>query len=344
MEDNIVEVSEPISSEPAQVAPVPEAPAPKEAATGLDALKEKITSEKPAPEAPSEEELPKAAAPAYKAREKFKVMDQEHDVPAWLKPMMKDAESEKQVIELLEKAQGLESVKTERANVRKERDNFKQELTHVQGSIKNVRTAYQRGDIDHFLSLLQIPQERMLQWALDKVNYSQLPPEQKQVFDERTTAQRQAWELEQKTLAQEQSFNEHVSTTKRMLLDSGLERPEVKAFADAYNAKLGKADAFKEEVIAMGELAWAQSNGKEDLTPDQAIERVLGKWKNFIEIKPAGAAVTQTEAPQVVPEGQPNVIMPKATVIPNVQGRTSSPMKSKPRSIADLKKLSEQFN
>jgi hypothetical protein len=282
------------------------------------------------------------APPAYKPREKFKVMDKEHEVPAWLKSMMKDADTEKQAIELLEKAYGLDSVKEERVSARKERDQFKTELTGIQTAIGEVRAAYQRGDIDMFLDKLQIPQERMLQWALDKVNYSQLPPEQQRVLDERREAQRKAYDAEKRVGTYEQQIHEQARQAKTMLLEAGLARPDVSTFAQAYDSRVGKPGAFKAEVAATGELAWIQSQGKVDLSPEQAIEQVMQKWRPFLGAAPSVPG-TQPGPTQVASETgtQPNATA-KPSVIPNVQGKSQSPLKSKPRSIADLKKLRDQ--
>lgn len=287
-----------------------------------------------------------AAAAAYKARDKFKVMvlgsdeQKEHEVPPLLRGIMKDAESEKQVIELLEKAYGLEPVKASRAEIRKERDTFKSDLGNIQRSIAEVRNTFQRGDIDGFLDKLEIPHDRMLQWALDKVNYSQLPPEQQRIFDERRDAQRRAYTAEQQAQTYESQLQETNRRAKTELLNAGLARPDVKAFADAYDTKVGKPGSFFSEVAQTGNNAWIQSNGTVDLSPEQAIEQTLAKWRNFIQVESAPAQVTAGQAASQSGPGTQATSQAKAAVIPNVQGGSQSPMKSKPRSVADLKKLS----
>lgn len=292
------------------------------------------------------------AAPAYKPRDKFKVrvfnpekvdelVQKEESVPEFLKPLMKDAESEKQVMDLLERAYGIDSVKGERAHVKKERDHFRNEFTKIQGSVAELRTIYQRGDLDLFLDKLSIPHERMLQWALDKVNYSQLPPEQQRVIDERRDAQRKAYAAEQRMGTYEAQLYEQQRQAKSMLLDAGLARPEVSTFAAAFDAKVGKPGAFRLEVAAVGEQAWNQSEGKVDLTPEQAIEQAMTKWKPFIGEAQAAQAPTAAAAGSQSGAGTKPTTTAKPAVIPNVQGRPSSPMKSKPRSIEDLKKLAK---
>lgn len=324
------EVTEPVSTPAAQVQE-PVTPAASEPAQVQDSSTEG-------------EEAP--AAPAFKGRDKFKVMvygtdeQKEHDVPEWLKSTIKDAASEKEVISLLEKAYGLEPVKASRAAVTKERDAIRAEHQKITQTVADVRQTYQRGDIDAFLQKLAIPQERMLQWALDKVNYSQLPTEQQRVLDERTEAQRKAWAAEQQTTTLGQQLQEQTRQAKQVLLQSSLARPDVKSFADSYDARAGKQGAFFEEIRATGELAWLQSQGKIDLTPDQAIEQVMKKWGAFVQ--PSGqpqVAQTPPSASQASSQGGAGTPQSKPAVIPNLQGRASSPMKSGVRSLDDLKKL-----
>lgn len=286
---------------------------------------------------------PEAVAPSYKARDKFKVMvfgsdeQKEHDVPDWLKPLMKDAASEKQVMSLLEKAYGLEPVMQSRTQVRQERDKYKQDFGGLQKSINEVRTAYQRGDIDQWLEKMSVPKERMLQWALDKVNYSQLPLEQQRILDERQDAQRRAHSAEQDREGYMSQMQEQARQTKMMLLTAGLARPDVKTFSDEFDAKVGKPGSFYQEVVAAGELAWMQSGGKVDLTPEQAIEQALTKWRTFLP--------PSTQAAPAPVAGQPGVVLPsgeRASTLPNISGRTSSPVKAGPKSLDDLRKLKAQ--
>lgn len=347
MELENIEVTTPV--ETPQVAETPAvAPAAKETPTpaqGLDRLAAAQPKEAPLGESedPGEGETP--ATPSYKAREKFKVMvygsdeQKEHEVPAFLKGLMKDEASEKEVISLLEKAYGLEPVKQARAAIAKERDQVRGEFSKIQSTIQDVRQSYQRGDIDAFLEKLAIPQERMLQWALDKVNYSQLPPDQQRVLDERKLAERRAYAAEQQNMSMEQHIQEQSRQAKQVLLQSSLTRPDVNTFAQSFDTQAGKAGAFFEEVRATGELAWIQSNGKVDLTPDQAVEQVMNKWRKFLP-----AATASVPGTQPAPQAAAPVIVntPKPAVIPNVQGRSSSPMKAGVRSLDDLRKLSAQ--
>lgn len=329
-----------------------ETPAASEGSGATDSGAEAPATEgEPTPGEQTDEEKALAAAEqTFKPRDKFKVMvhgsdeQKEHDVPKWLKDAIKDPATEKEAIELLEKAFGLDPVKASRQEIRVERDTVKAELSKVTSSISDLRRTYARGDIDSFLQKLAIPQERMLQWALDKVNYSQLPPDQQRILDERQEAQRQAWAAEQQLSQVSEQSSEQIRQARQMMLTSSLARPEVKSFADSFDAKAGKPGSFFEKVVLAGQTAWNQSQGKVDLSPEQAIEQVMKEWGPFLQHQASSATGTPSGAAGAGAGKAAVIAAPAAKpgVIPNVQGKSSSPMKAKPRSLDDLKKLSEQ--
>lgn len=328
-------------SSPSETPTPTETPAAAPAVTETPAPAEGAPAETPAPaptEPPAEGEEPATPA-AFTPREKFKAWREEHEVPKWIRDIVKDSDTEQKAIQLLEKATGLDLMKPKFEEAKQELGTVRGQHDQLLGYAQDLRTTFQRGDIDLWLQKLAIPEERMLQWALDKVQYSQLPPDQRRVLDERLEAQRKAYQLEQQVGTQEQQVLEQQRATLTLRLDSGLARPEVQTFAEAFNAVAGRPDAFREEVIAAGQLAWNQSQGKTTLTPDQAIQVVLDKYKNFVAPKQPEASPGQA-APG------PKLVAPTSSApstIPNVQGKAASPMKTQPSSIDDLRKLGKEF-
>jgi hypothetical protein len=304
-------------------------------------------------EDPEKPEGDAPAAPQFTPKGKFKVrqfdpakldelIQKEVDVPELFKALMKDEKTEKEVLDILERAYGIDAIKGERAHVKKELTEVRNQLGSMKEGVQELRAMYQRGDLDLFFDKLAIPHERVLQWALDRVNYSQLPPEQQRIFDERRDAQRQAYEAEKRASLTQTQSSEQIRHATSLLLDAGLARPETQSVAEIYDARVGRPGAFRDEVIATANQAWNESNGQVVLTPDQAIEKTLAKWKPFLANAQASAA-PQAAGQQAQPGGtQPPASTKPAATIPNVQGRPQSPMKSAPRSIEDLKKLRDR--
>jgi hypothetical protein len=271
-------------------------------------------------------------------------MDQEHEFDPALKDVIKDADTEKKFRELYEKAHGLEYVKPRFQALQQkyqEMDGAHKQLTQ---GIGELRELYGRGDFDNFFKKLQIPEQKILQWVLDKAQYSELPVEQRQMLDARKSAEQRAYELEKKHQEMESQFQEQVTTAKGALLQVALAKPDVQAFSESYDQRVGQPGAFRQQVAKHGEWAWFASNGQVDLTPEQAIAEVM-KYAGGMPTSQPGAQAT----PQVVPAAQ--VVAQKTqarggpSVLPHVAGKTASPpAKSKPKSIEDLKALYKQMS
>lgn len=276
------------------------------------------------------------AAAVFTPNLKYKVMDQEKEIPAYLKDVIKDADTEAKVRELFEKADGLDIIKPKNAELKKELGETRQHLAGYEGAYQNLAKAYQRGDLDTFFHLMKVDEEKVLQWVADKVRLSQLPPEQQDLYLKRHQAQKQAWENEDSRLQSESSYGEQLSTVTGELLELALEKDEVKRFATAFDGKAGNAQAFRNAVIDVGEAALAR--GK-NLTPMQAIKQVMDHYGKFIT---SDTASTSTGATPPSGNGQTK---PKAEppVIPNVTGRTSSPTAPLVKSIDDIKKARDRM-
>jgi hypothetical protein len=312
----------------------------------------------PAPAAKTETPKPAAPAagaqdpaitpetPAYAPNFKFKVMDKEHEIAETFRSIIKDAETEKLVKELHEKAYGLDVVKPRFNDLREKYKSVEQEAKGYKEGIASLREHYQRGDFDSFFQKLNIPQEKVLQWVLDKAHYNELPPEQRQVLDAKRSAEQRAAELEKSQAAMQGKYEDALVQAKARDLQIALERDDVRQFAEAFDARAGKPGSFLEEVIQRGELAWYTSKGKTELTPEQAIQEVLTRYQGLVQSKPKEPPMIPVNGN--TPAGQAPAQAPAASTtptLPNIGGRQSSSVsKSKPRSIDDLKQLYKKMS
>lgn len=277
-------------------------------------------------------------APAFMPNFKFKVMDKEHEIAEMFRPLIKDADTEKQIKELHEKAYGLDTVKQRFNEFRDQFKTTKSRLEQYDTQLNDLRETFKRGDLENWFKMMGVPEEKILQWVVNKAQYQQLPPEQRKVLDEKRAAENEAFQLRKEREGYQQQIQERGRQAKQYALQVELAKPDVKAFSDQFNARAGTPEAFFEEVRRTGEYAWYQSNGKVDLTPEQAIQQVMARW---------GALAKPAEAPLIPPKGisQPSMPAQQAPAIPNVAGRQSNTVaKSKPKSLADLKKLAAQHS
>ena len=106
-------------------------------------------------------------------------------------------------------------------------------------------------------------------------------------------------------------------------LDSVLNKPEVKQVADAFDARMGKPGSFYDEVRQVG-ITEHKLTGR-NISPEEAVGKLLRLVGTTIpqSAAPSGAS-TQSSAPPV---------------IPNVQGKNSSPVKRVFTSTDEMRKF-----
>lgn len=300
---------------PEAVPAVPEAPKPAEASNPAGAEAQPIV-------------------PAFTPNFKFKVMDKEHELDEMFRPLVKDQATEKKVKELFEKSMGFDFAKPKHEAAKVELAKLRDETTQFQSQLSEIRDDYNRNDFDGVFKKLGIPEEKILQWLVDKAKYNELPQEQRQILDSKRQAEERATQLEKQHSQVNQGYEGLQAQVKRMELERVLDRPEVKGFSDAFDAKAGTPGAFWNAVVEHGQMVSATR--KIDLTADQAAKEVMSRYGMFYQ--PQAAQQGSPQAP-VIPAAQN-----KPPVIPNISGRSQSPMDKKPNSIEDLKKLSAAMN
>ncbi len=320
--------------EPAQPGGEAAAPAAKPEPTGLEKLRAK-GSVAPAAKSAAEVAADNAAkaAEVFKANIKFKAAGKEMEVPEFLRGAMTDGEKEKYLHTLLSKAHGIEMVQAKLHATREERQQVQQAYQQVMEPINYAREAYGRNDLDTVFSTLKMDPNKILQWAYEKVRMSQLPPDQRQVHEARTQAERRAWDLERQTASQGQQHLEAQSNQLGQMLDLVLERQDFSAIAQAYDTRKGKEGSFRDLVAMMGEQEFARS-GKliSPMDAAKAAVDLLGEKTGApapqAAAAPAAAAIPAASA------------APTKIVLPNAGGsKSAAPAKAKVKSLDDLRKL-----
>lgn len=281
-------------------------------------------------------------APAYVPNLKFKVMDSEHEFDPILKDVIKDAATEKKFRELYEKAYGLDYIKPKFQETKQKYQELEQYKSAVQESINDLNESYKKGDFDSFFKALNIPEDKVWQWVVDKAKLQQLPPEQRMAVEAKQAAELRARELEKSTQTRETQYQQQVIQLKQQALDIMLGRPDVQEIAQEYDSK-GTGYTFRDLVVNQGQIAWHQE-GK-DLSVEEAVDRA----KRLIGYQQAqaGKAQEQTE-PQTMAQasGQKYIPVsktaPNTKTLPNIGGKGTSPVAQKIRSIDDLKRISKE--
>lgn len=289
----------------------------------------------------------------YTPNYKFRVMDKEHEIPEFMRAAITDAESERAVKELHEKAMGLDIVKPRFQAERQKTQQLGERLGVYSDKVDALRKHYGRKDFGAIFRDLSLPENEVLQYFVERAKYNELTPEERQVYDQRQQAMDQAYQAEDRVESLQSDLEQQAAQAKRAATQLLFARQDVQSFIQGFEGQTGrKSGDFWNAFCDEGEYAYLQSKGQRDLTPEEAFEAVKRRYGIPAAAQtvpananpPAPATAPAAPAP-AAPAPQAHVAKPKPQVIPNVAGRASaSPTPPKVRSIADLKKLAAQFN
>jgi len=264
--------------------------------------------------------------PTWEPNYNYKVRDEELQFDEWAKPFIKDEETYKNFQDLYTRGHGLELAKAER-------DDYKDRFTTLDTSLQKVNELVEKRDAETFIKALGLPEDMFINYAIEKLKYQELSPEERAQVD----AEKQRVMTMQNLQTQNQHLETQIQQTARaqrsMELDQSLAEPSIQTMAQKYDAQVGKPGAFRQVAIERG-IFHHQVNGR-DLTAQEAVQdavSLLGLSATGTQQNPQiGNVGTQQPANRVVHKQQ--------QVIPNIQGKGTSPLKKKPKSIDDIIKL-----
>lgn len=318
------------------------APEPEAAQDDPSPAPEPQAEPKQSPEAEPEVEASGEAEPSpYDPNLKFTVLDEEHEIPEYMKQVIADEEREKEIRELYEKAYGLDHVKEKYKNTKTRLEEINNKYQRVETGLKQLQTDLQEGNLDQVFKKLNLSDDKVLQWVADKVKYEEMDPEERARVDQARQAEEQQRQLATQNKTLQEQAQEAIVNAKRVELQAVMSRPDVQAFEKQFDERLGKG-AFQDAVLKQGELAFHLE--QKDISVEDAVKRVFqltGTPFGQTTQEPA-TPPTQSQDPKETQQTQNSKVTDK--VIPNIEGSpSSSPVGTKPKSIDDLKKLYNQM-
>jgi hypothetical protein len=277
--------------------------------------------------APATPDAVAPVAPAYQPNFKYTIKGQEKEIEEMFRPLIKDAESEKKLKELFEKAEGIDFVKEDRKAIKTEYEGFKQQIMPYMQEYHKFTTMRDKGNLGAAFQVAGITDEQIFQYALQKLEMSQ-NPHQASLYQNHTEASLRELELEARlqhfeTTAQQmqvQAFAQDLDRTLQQHSD----------IVSQVEQRIGKNGAFKEEVIQYGTFEHQRGN---NLTVAQAVDAIVNKYKPFITT--SAAPFNNPQAPQAPAHKAPSTI-------PNTGSSNVSVIKAMPKSLDDLRKLRDQ--
>ncbi len=274
--------------------------------------------------------------PAWSPNFKFKVKDKEHEIEDLFKPIVKDKIAEAKVRELYEKAYGLEDVKADRQTLKEQLKDYQTKYTQVEQNLQVIGSYARKGDFSTFFQLLNIPKEKIIQYAIEELKYQELPAEQRAAIDQQRKMQVEYETQTQQNQTLQKQMADLVTQQATMELNQALAAPNSAPIIAAFDAKAGKPGAFKAEVIRRGQ--YYEAVHKISPPASQLVEEVL----SLVGVQ-APSAPQSTEATSTNSTPGQDVEQKKKPVISSFAGSsTKSPVQKVPTSIDDLKKIRQQ--
>lgn len=288
-----------------------------------------------------------AAAAAQAAIDyKFRYRDEsaekvEGEIDDWARSFL-NKENEAKFKEIWAKAHGLEFVKNRFSKVRDEYTGYKSQVEPLLQGWNTLTELYNRDDMEGFFRGLQIPDDKIFKYVLAKLEYQQLPPEERAARDQRSQVVRQNIELERQNQALQQQYQQQTVSARTQQLDIAMTRPDVQTVASSFDQKIGRPGAFREEVIKRGVLAW--HTAQQDITPEQAIAEVLQIIGTPAQTETQANSISATQPAQSGVTNQAQVATRQSPpVLPNVGAKNTSPTKRGPKSLDEIRKLAAQM-
>lgn len=275
--------------------------------------------------------------PDWQPSYKFKVHDEERDFDDWLKPVVRTKEDEDKIRDLLERAHGLDYVKQDRTTLREHNRALMgevQEFGNVKKELKALGEFLRSGDFESFKESFNIPDELIMQYALQKVKLANASPEEQAAYQAQREAVQRTRELEEQNRAWQDSYNNYVVQNKETELNYVLSLPDIDNVARNFDARLGRQGAFRSEIINRARMHFNATG--EDWTAKQAVDNfmgVIGAVPSQVSPQHASPSPGQHTQQTQTAGGQ------RKPVIPHIAGSGASPVKKIPKSIADLRKL-----
>lgn len=294
-------------------------------------------------------------AKKFEFNPKYTAVSKEYELPKWAQAAIKDPETEKEIKDVFEKAMGLEHVK---ARSQEREGQFQELKTNFEGmysGVQDLRDIYaeatkEGGNIllmEDFFKRLKIPNSVVAQYIHQRLQYEELDPQQRQAYDQHLNTQRRAKTLEQQNQGFQNSAVEAQSRAIGLELQSVLARPDIAPLVQNFENMPGRNQgAFWEAVKEEADYHWYKSQGKEVLPPEEAVKKVISRYGLSASPQAPQTQTLQNSLPPQSQAQQPSVqVSPHRDVptIPTIAAKASaSPMKTKPRSIDDLRKLQKE--
>lgn len=279
-------------------------------------------------------EIPK---PTFQPNWKYKAFGKEKEIDEMWRPLIKDAESEKKVKDIFTRVDAFDDIKQRYESTSQEFQGLLSEYQSLDKDVKKVMNFRNNRDFDNFFQSLRISDQEIFDWVSKKLDLN-ASPEAARMAQMQAQERERMYEMQQENQYLQQQYSSQATQARSMQLDTILSRTDVSSVASRYDERLGRIGAFRDLVIEEAQNYFHSTGGVKggkDLSAEEAVQLVMGKFGKLLEGQPAAQAQVQTSQPQPQVKEKP--------VIPVVNGRGTSPVKKAPKSLDDLRSIYKEM-
>lgn len=282
------------------------------------------------------------AQPAYTPNWKYKAFGKEYEIDETFRPLVKDAETEKKVRDVFERAQSMNDYKQKYSQQHQTYTQLQKEYTPIKENLAMVGKFIKDGDYSAFLNSFGITDQAIFGWAEKRLEELQLPEHQRQALEKSREAQWQNYQLQQQYSQAQEQIQQHAVETRTMQLDTTLGRPEISGMAQTWDSRMGEG-SFRQLVIDEASAHFYATG--QDMSVEQALALVSKKFGGWMASQQSAPQTSQESLAQPT-DGQaaPTTSGVKpgqkkgVPVIPHVTGKSASPVKKAITNMDELMK------
>jgi hypothetical protein len=263
---------------------------------------------------------------------KYKAYGKELEMDEWARPLL-NKDTQPHLTKLFEKAGGFEPLKERYSHTEQELGNYRNAYSALDGVRNQILADISKGSLGNVFKVLGVTSQQVRDFVKQELTYESLPPEERRKIDEQNHV-RQQNEFYQQQLQEQRSMSEQLVMQKHELdIQMTFSNPKYSPLIASYNQRMGSGQAFRDAVDRIGNYEWTIN--QRSITPSEAVEQAIKMLGLSVEQPMNGGQ--QVNQPQSLP-GKP---APKPIIVPN--GSSSTPVKKRPASIADLEKEYQQM-
>lgn len=307
----------------------------KEKAEGLNSHEpeESVDEETPVAEAKPETteevaaELAQPDVAEYKPSYKYVHKGQELEVDEFLRPLVKDADTEKKIQEISQKLAFVEDTK----EIRQKWESAQETLNMVNECQRLYEEGVNEGNVgklERLMETIGVSEEQIYEIAKAKLARRQMDPQQREALEKQRKLE---LDYERVLRENEQYQSQTMAESRRAVeleIEQQLARQDVQDLRGAYEQVHG-VGSFKNLLIQEGHVASVAQG--QTVPPGLVMEGIIRQYGPFLRQQ---AASQQPITPQVIQQTK--------KVVTNVSATGASPSRSSINSLDDIRKIREQ--